>query len=68
MKSHPATFGYVSVKEPSWSRINASEIRAMYRAFKAADPAKPVIALFAHHPPYRPPPHPNPHAQGNLIF
>ncbi|MFH1474767.1 MAG: hypothetical protein ABIG85_02805, partial [Chloroflexota bacterium] len=50
VKSHPATFGYVSVKEPSWSRINASEIRAMYRAFKAADPAKPVIALFGDMP------------------
>ncbi len=50
VKSHPATFGYVSVKEPSWSRINASEIRAMYRAFRAADPAKPVIALFGDMP------------------
>ena len=50
VKAHPATFGYVSVKEPSWSRISASEIRAMYRAIKAADPAKPVIALFGDMP------------------
>jgi len=46
VKSHPATFGYLSIKEPSWSRINATEIRAMYRAFRAADGTKPVIALF----------------------
>jgi hypothetical protein len=50
VKSHPATFGYLSVKEPSWSRISASEIRTMFRAFKAADPAKPVIALFGDMP------------------
>jgi len=50
VRDHPATFGYVSVKEPSWSRISASEIRAMYRAFKAADSAKPVIALFGDMP------------------
>ncbi len=46
VKNHPATAGYLSVKEPSWSRISAAEIRVMYRAFRAADPAKPVIALF----------------------
>ena len=50
VRDHPATFGYLSVKEPSWSRIGVSEIRSMYRAFKAADPAKPVIALFGDMP------------------
>lgn len=50
VKTHPATFGYLSVKEPSWSRINATEIRALYRAFRVADPAKPVIALFGDMP------------------
>ncbi len=50
VKGHPATFGYLSVKEPSWSRISATEIRAMYRAFKLADPTKPVIALFGDMP------------------
>jgi hypothetical protein len=50
VKNHPATFGYMSVKEPSWNRINASEISALYRAFHAADPAKPVIALFGDMP------------------
>lgn len=50
VKNHPATFGYISVKEPSWSRISASEIRTMYRAFKAADPSHPVIALFGDMP------------------
>jgi hypothetical protein len=50
VKNHPATFGYISVKEPSWSRISASEIRTMFRAFRAADPKHPVIALFGDMP------------------
>jgi hypothetical protein len=50
VKNHPATFGYVSVKEPSWTRISPAEIRSMYRAFRAADPAHPVIALFGDMP------------------
>lgn len=50
VKRHPATFGYVSVKEPSWNRISAREIRIMYRAFRAADPTRPVIALFGDMP------------------
>ncbi|HYO41645.1 MAG TPA: hypothetical protein VES19_00475 [Candidatus Limnocylindrales bacterium] len=50
VKNHPATFGYISVKEPSWSRISAREIRTMYRAFRAADPKHPVIALFGDMP------------------
>ena len=50
VKNHPATFGYISVKEPSWTRISAAEIRTMYRAFRAADPKHPVIALFGDMP------------------
>lgn len=50
VKRHPATFGYLSVKEPSWSRVTATEIRSMYRAFRAADPTKPVVALFGDMP------------------
>ena len=46
VKGHPALFGYLSVKEPSWVRITGSEIRALYRAYKAADPTRPVVALF----------------------
>jgi hypothetical protein len=46
VKYHPATFGYISVKEPSWNHISASEIRSMYKAFRAADSSHPVIALF----------------------
>jgi hypothetical protein len=46
VKSHPALWGYMSVKEPNLSRVNATEIRSMYKAFKAADPAHPVMALF----------------------
>lgn len=40
------TWGYLSVKEPNWAYISASEIRALYRAYKAADPAHKVIVLF----------------------
>lgn len=46
VKGHPNLAGYLSVKEPSWVGISASEIRALYRAHKAADPAHPVMALF----------------------
>jgi hypothetical protein len=46
IKNHPALYGYLSVKEPSWIGINAAEIRSLYKAIKAADPAHPVVALF----------------------
>jgi hypothetical protein len=46
VKNHPALFGYLTVKEPSWVGISASEIRALYNAFHAADPNHPVVALF----------------------
>ncbi len=46
VKNHPALYGYLSVKEPSWTGISATEIRSLYRAFKAADPGHPVVGLF----------------------
>ncbi len=46
VKDHPALFGYLSVKEPGWTGINRYEIRALYSAFKKADPNHPVVALF----------------------
>jgi hypothetical protein len=46
VKNHPALYGYLSVKEPSWVGINRYEIRALYGAFHKADPAHPVVALF----------------------
>ncbi|HEY4632897.1 MAG TPA: hypothetical protein VIH00_03185 [Candidatus Limnocylindrales bacterium] len=46
VKAHPNLDGYLTVKEPSWNRIAAWEIRALYRAFKTADPAHTVYALF----------------------
>jgi hypothetical protein len=46
VKNHPALFGYLTVKEPSWVGISASEIRTMYKAFHTADPNHPVVALF----------------------
>jgi hypothetical protein len=49
-RNYPALWGYLTVKEPSWNRINASEIRSLYAAFKAADPTHPVMALFGDTP------------------
>jgi hypothetical protein len=46
VKSHPALYGYLSVKEPSWIGISGGEIRSLYKAFHAADPSHPVVALF----------------------
>ncbi len=46
VKSHPALFGYLTVKEPSWHHISATEIRSLYSAFHKADPNHPVLALF----------------------
>ena len=46
VKNLPNTWGYLSVKEPSWNRISAAEIRALYRSYRAADPAHKVMALF----------------------
>lgn len=46
VKNLPNTWGYLSVKEPSWNRISATEIRALYRSYRKADPAHKVMALF----------------------
>jgi hypothetical protein len=46
VKAHPALYGYLSVKEPSWVGISGTEIRSLYKAIKAADPNHPVVALF----------------------
>jgi hypothetical protein len=46
VKNHPATWGYLSVKEPNWSHVSAAEIRSLYSAYHAADPVHPVLALF----------------------
>jgi hypothetical protein len=45
IKGHPALFGYLSVKEPSWSGISLTEMRSLYKAYKTADPSHRVIAL-----------------------
>jgi hypothetical protein len=44
--NHPALYGYLTVKEPSWVGISGTEIRSLYHAFHAADPNHPVVALF----------------------
>ena len=46
VKNHPALYGYLSVKEPSWVHINSTEIRSLYHAYKAADPSHPVVGLW----------------------
>ena len=46
VKNHPALFGYLTVKEPSWNRLNVTEIRSIYSAFHRADPSHPVVAIF----------------------
>ena len=46
VKNLPNTWGYLSVKEPSWHRITGTEIRALYRAYRKADPNHKVMALF----------------------
>ncbi len=46
VRNLPNTWGYLSVKEPNWSRISAAEIRSLYRAYRLADPAHKVMALF----------------------
>ncbi|MEP6638128.1 MAG: hypothetical protein ABJC39_02165 [Chloroflexota bacterium] len=46
VKNHPALFGYLTVKEPSWNGLNVTEIRAIYAAFHRADPTHPVLAIF----------------------
>lgn len=46
VKDHPALYGYLSVKEPSWVGISGAEIRSLYKAYRKADPTHPVVALF----------------------
>ena len=46
VKDHPALYGYLTVKEPSWVGITAKEIRSLYWAVKAADRTHPVVAIF----------------------
>lgn len=46
VKTLPATYGYLSVKEPSWHHVSGTEIRTLYKAYRAADPYHKVIALF----------------------
>lgn len=48
--SHPALYGYLSVKEPSWNGISLSEMRSLYKAYRAADPSRPVVALLGDTP------------------
>jgi hypothetical protein len=50
VKNHPATYGYLSVKEPSWSGISLAEMRSLYSAYRAADPNHPVVALLGDTP------------------
>ncbi len=50
VKGHPALYGYLSVREPSWHGITRREMRSLYKAYKAADPYRRVIALLGDTP------------------
>jgi hypothetical protein len=50
VKNHPALYGYLSVKEPSWNGISLAEMRSLYGAYRAADPKHPVVALLGDTP------------------
>ncbi len=50
VKNHTALYGYLSVKEPSWSGISLAEMRQLYNAYKAADKNHPVVALLGDTP------------------
>jgi hypothetical protein len=50
VRNHPALYGYLSVKEPSWNGISLTEMRSLYTAYKAADPDHPVVALLGDTP------------------
>jgi len=45
VRNHPALYGYLSVKEPSWNHVTLAEMRSLYQAYRKADPNHPVIAL-----------------------
>jgi hypothetical protein len=68
VKNHPALFGYLSVKEPSWVGINRYEIRSLYRAFRAADPNHPVIALFGDIPHFGMSVNPYTYSMANIVM
>jgi hypothetical protein len=50
VKGHPGLYGYLSVKEPSWSGVTLSEMRSLYKAYRAADTRHRVIALLGDTP------------------
>ncbi len=50
VKTHPALYGYLSVREPSWFGITLTEMRSLYKAYKSADPYHRVIALLGDTP------------------
>ena len=50
VKNHPALYGYLSVKEPSWNGITLAEMRSLYQAYRSVDPGHPVVALLGDTP------------------
>jgi hypothetical protein len=50
VKSHPALYGYLSVKEPSWNGISLAEMRSLFSAYRTADPGHRVVALLGDTP------------------
>lgn len=68
VKAHPALWGYLSVKEPSWSGISASEIRSLYSAYRKADPNHWVVALFGDIPHFGQSVNPYTHGMANVVM
>ena len=50
VKNHPALYGYLSVKEPSWNGISLGEMQSLFSAYRSADAGHPVVALLGDTP------------------
>ncbi|HEY7132405.1 MAG TPA: hypothetical protein VH440_09150 [Candidatus Limnocylindrales bacterium] len=68
VKNHPALYGYLTVKEPSWVGVSAAEIRSLYKAFHAADPSHPVIGLWGDIPHFGDARNPYQSAMANIVM
>ena len=53
VKNHPALYGYLTVKEPSWNRHLGGRDPLDLRAYHKADPTHPVVAIFGDIPALR---------------
>ncbi len=68
VKNHPALYGYLSVKEPSWNGISLAEMRSLYQAYKSVDPSHPVVALLGDTPHFGTSPNPWATGVANVLW